>query len=122
MLEGLSNANIGQTRTLIEQESVQTQRLADSLETATRYGTDEEIMDACKEFESYFLHYMLKQMGKTVGSENGLFGSSNASNIYQDMYYEEVAKSATNSGGIGLASFMYKQMVREREGTVTPNK
>lgn len=76
-------------------------------------ATDEELMEACKSFESYFLEQAFKGMEKMIPKNE----DSNSSNSYVEMFkdnlYQEYAKSATERGdGIGIAKMLYEQMKR----------
>jgi flagellar protein FlgJ len=73
----------------------------------------EDVLEACKSFESYFIQTMFREMRKTSLDANGLFAKSNAENIFTDMLDEEVAKQSAEGGGIGLAAMMYKQLTGE---------
>ncbi|MDR1664550.1 MAG: rod-binding protein [Clostridiales bacterium] len=73
---------------------------------------NEEIREACEEFESYFLQMMFREMRKTSFSEGGLFEKSHAEQIFTDMLDEEVSKQSAKHGGIGIAEMMYKQMTQ----------
>ncbi len=83
---------------------------------------DEELKNACEQFEQYFINLMFKEMQKTVlkdDSENSMFKESQAEGIYKDFLYQEYAKGMTEAGGIGLAKQMYEQMQRQNQGKVT---
>ncbi len=83
---------------------------------------DEELKNACEQFEQYFINLMFKEMQKTVmkdNSENSMFKESQAEGIYKDFLYQEYAKNMTEAGGIGLAKQMYEQMQRQSEGVVS---
>lgn len=73
-------------------------------------ATDEELMDACKSFESYLLEQVFKGMEKTV------MKSDDEENDYMaqfgDTLYEEVAEDATESQGLGIAQLLYESMKR----------
>lgn len=77
-------------------------------------ASDEELMDVCREFESYFLEQMFKNMKKMVPKDDA--ESQYAQSLYD--YYEEnlvqtYSKQAVDSGqGIGLAKQLYEQMKR----------
>ncbi len=90
---------------LVEQNSFQ-----DALQTAIDNGSDEDLKEACYEFEAYFLNLMLSTMRNTIDYDDGLFARSDAEEKFQDMLDEEVTKQAASSGGIGLADMMYKQL------------
>jgi len=74
-------------------------------------ATDEELMDACKSFESYLLEQVFKGMENTVQKSD-----EEEENDYMaqfgDMLYEEYAKAATESEGYGIAQMLYDSMKR----------
>jgi flagellar protein FlgJ len=70
----------------------------------------ETLEKACRDFESLFVNYMLKQMRETV-PQNGLFGGGQAERMYTSMMDEEVAKEISKQRGLGLAPMMYRQMI-----------
>ena len=90
-------------------QSVNASKLEDTLENSTS-ASDEELMQACKSFESYMLEQVFKGMEKTV------MKSDDEKNDYMeqfgDMLYEEYAKAATDSGGYGIAQMLYDSMKR----------
>lgn len=71
---------------------------------------DKELKKACQEFESLFVHMLLKEMRSTV-PEGGFIEKSTAREMFEDMYDQEIAKhiSKTNDG-VGLAKVLYEQM------------
>ena len=74
---------------------------------------DKEIKEASVQLEALLLKMMYTEMWKTV-PKNELFGSSNAMDIYRDMYNEEITKKAAEGGGIGLADYIYKQLTKNQ--------
>jgi flagellar protein FlgJ len=76
-------------------------------------ATDEELMDACKQFESYFLEQMFKEMVKTIPSEEENSGStSSMMDYYKDQMIQTIATDSTEQNGLGLAQMLYEQMKR----------
>lgn len=73
-------------------------------------ATDKELMDACKQFESYLLEQVFKGMEKTVekNEEKGAYLEQ-----FGDTLYEEYAKSATENQGLGIAQMLYDSMKRK---------
>jgi peptidoglycan hydrolase FlgJ len=63
---------------------------------------------ACRDFESLFVHYMLKEMRKTI-PQDGPMNGGQGEQIYSEMLDSEMAKQISNRGGIGLASVIYSQ-------------
>ena len=74
-------------------------------------STDEELMDACREFESYFVEQLMKQMQKTV-MKSELTEESETESYFKDMLYQEYASEASQGEGIGIAKMMYEQLKR----------
>ncbi len=83
---------------------------------------DEELKEACEQFEEYFINLMFKEMDKTImkdDSEDSIFKESQAESYFKDFLYEEYSKSMTQAGGIGLAQQMYDQMQQQNQGVVS---
>jgi Rod binding domain-containing protein len=55
---------------------------------------------AGREFESIFTHQLLKAMGESM--PEGLFGDGLASDIYQDMLFQAMARAMADSGALGI--------------------
>lgn len=77
-------------------------------------ATDDELMDACKQFEAYFVEQMYKSMLKTIPQSEGMSAStSNMLDYYKDQMIQSVAEqTADQNGGLGLAKMLYEQMRR----------
>jgi len=71
-----------------------------------------ELWAACQEFEALLIQQMLRAMSSTLTS-GSFFGAAAGSGIYQEMYEQELASAMSRSGGVGLASILYKQVSRE---------
>ena len=76
---------------------------------------DVELMNACKNFEEYFIEQILKEGFKTINKDTSSMSASSQSllSYYEDGLAREIASSATDHGGYGLAQLMYEQMSRE---------
>ena len=72
--------------------------------------TNKEIKSLAHQFESIFVHQLLKSMRSTV-QKSGLF-DSHATQMYESLYDEEMAKLMTEKRSIGLADIVYKDLVR----------
>jgi len=86
-----------------------TSSLETTLENSSS-ATDEELMDACKNFESYLLEQVFKSMKNTVmksdEEENDYLAQ------FGDTLYEKVAEDATESQSLGIAQMLYESMKR----------
>jgi flagellar protein FlgJ len=76
------------------------------------------LKSACRDFESLFVHYLLKQMRRTV-PQDGLFGGGQAQQMYTSMMDSEVAKEISRQRGLGLAPMLYQQMMEAANETPT---
>ncbi len=83
---------------------------------AQKAETDEELMEACKEFENYLWDQVLKSMKSTVDVFKEEEGSSAKQTVdyFMDTAISDVSKSLTNQnmGPGSLAQQMYEQMKR----------
>jgi flagellar protein FlgJ len=64
-----------------------------------------ELKKACKDFESIFMHQMLKEMRKTV-NKTGMIHGGQAEEIFSDMLDQERAKSMS----IGIGDMLFLQL------------
>ncbi|MBP9996702.1 MAG: rod-binding protein [Lachnospiraceae bacterium] len=80
-------------------------------------ATDDELMDACKQFESYFLEQVFKEMAKTVPTGNTEDqATSNLVDFFKDSTIQELASNSTETNSLGLAQMLYEQMKRNING------
>lgn len=83
-------------------------------------GTDysqadkDELLEACKQFEAYFVEQMYKSMLKTIPkNEDTSNYTSTIMDYYQDQMVQSIAEETTNGqNGLGLAQMLYEQMKR----------
>lgn len=69
-----------------------------------------KLREACEGFESIFIQKMWQEMRNAVPKTGILTGREER--FWQDMYDQELSKSMTRAGGIGLADMMYEQLSR----------
>lgn len=72
-------------------------------------ATEDELMDACKQFEAYFLEQVFKEMVKTIPKSEE---SSNSTLVdyFKDNMIQELAAESTETNSLGLAQTLYEQM------------
>ena len=90
-------------------------KLQDKLKDADyEKATDAELMDACKQFEAYFIEQMYKGMMKTIPTNEETSNyTSTMMDYYKDQMVQAMAEETTNqNGGFGLAQMLYEQMKR----------
>ncbi len=75
------------------------------------------VRDAAEEFESVFLKNMLEAMFTGL-EEGGTWGSGHGSEAWQGMMIDEYAKAVSESGGIGLADSVERQLLQLQENAL----
>ena len=72
-------------------------------------ATDDELMDACKQFEAYFLEEMMKTIPE---SDETSSSNSQLMDYYKDEMVQQIASDSTEQNSLGLAQMLYEQMKR----------
>ena len=94
-------------------QNVQSQKLQQSMDADYSNATAEELMDACKQFEAYFLEQIFKGMEKTVPkNESGDKSTENLLDYFKENTIQELAEQSTETNSLGLAQMLYEQMKR----------
>lgn len=63
---------------------------------------------AAKEFEAYFVAYLLKKMRDTV-PKGGLLDPGAGGDVYTSLMDEKVAEGIASAGGLGLSQLLIRQ-------------
>lgn len=79
-------------------------------------ATDEELMNACKQFEEYFVEMTLKEVFKTVDmfgmGESTSSAMSTSKDLLKDNMIQKYAEKITEGANLGLAQQLYESMKR----------
>ncbi|MGN0436855.1 MAG: rod-binding protein [Wujia sp.] len=76
-------------------------------------ATDDEMMEACKEFETYMVEQVYKSMEKTIIKADE--EENDYEKYFGDYRIQEYAKMVTEQGKLGLAQQLYEAMIRKRD-------
>lgn len=90
--------------------------LKDKLGSDYANASDEELMDACKEFESYFVEQVFNAMmetAKVFSDEEENSYATKMVDYFKDTAVQELTGQMSDQGGIGLARTLYEQMKRQ---------
>jgi flagellar protein FlgJ len=97
-------------------ENQSAEKLNESLKN-TNYAnsSDEELLEACKQFEAYFLEMVFKEMQKSTkifsaGEEDT--PNSHLVDYFRDFTIQQLAADSTERQGLGLAQQLFEQMKR----------
>ncbi|GHU44896.1 hypothetical protein FACS1894190_16700 [Spirochaetia bacterium] len=74
---------------------------------------DEKLFEQCRALETFLLKNMISGMRKTVDKSD--FNKSGfAGEMYEDMLYDEYAKSFSENAGFGFAELAYLELTGQR--------
>lgn len=76
-------------------------------------SSEDELLDACKQFEAYFVEQMFKAMLKTVPASEGTSNyTSTMMDYYKGQMVQSMAEQTSEQNSLGLAQMLYEQMKR----------
>ncbi len=74
---------------------------------------DAKLMDVCKDFESYFMEMVMKEVEKTIPKDEEEDSSmSQMKDYFKDEMIKMLAEEVCEQQNLGLAQQMYEQMKR----------
>lgn len=88
----------------------QTKDMEQTLSSDNAGKSEEELMEVCKEFETYFVEQMFKAMKSMVPENED--SENDYTNMFGDMLIQQYAESATEQQDFGIAQALYEQMKR----------
>jgi len=74
----------------------------------------QQVETTAKNFESLFLGEMVETMFGDSGGEEA-FGSSESNEIYKGLMAQEYGRIIANSGGIGIADYIKRELLAMQE-------
>jgi flagellar protein FlgJ len=80
---------------------------------------EDKLLQACRDFESYLLEQVFRQMRATV-LQSGLTERSFSREIFEGWQDEAFTREMARAGGIGLANELYRQLQGDPRGTINP--
>ncbi|MEE3393066.1 MAG: rod-binding protein [Lachnospiraceae bacterium] len=115
-LSGMPGYTAGMSDSLSSASSAvsgaQADALSSKIRSLDRDTDDQELYDACKSFESYFVQKVLENERKALLPDDEIMQGEYMS-VFGDKLTEEYSKILTdNNGGIGLARQLYESMKR----------
>ncbi len=72
------------------------------------------IKATAQEFEAVFLSQMFSHMFAGLKS-SGMFGGGSSEETYRAMMYQELGKTLSKAGGIGIADSVMRHMLKQQE-------
>lgn len=103
----------GVTNATTSANTAKTDSLTNSVNGLSSNSTDEELMEVLKDFESYFIEQMIKQMKETFTDEDEEESmASQYTDTFMDYAIEDVADMLLEEVGGGMTQQLFEQMKR----------
>ncbi|WP_408955180.1 rod-binding protein [Natroniella sp. ANB-PHB2] len=107
-----SNLNLKQSQVNNTNLNEAENKFKDLLEQEASTKTDqkdEQLKAVSQEFESIFLSMMFKQM-RDATLKSDLLDSGLSREVFEDMYYDQIAEDAASREQLGIAEAVYQQL------------
>ncbi len=78
--------------------------------TNPKNAGEDELMDVCKQFESYMLEQVYKNLEKTAHWDDKGEQYNQLVSYFKDLTIQELASQSTDQKSLGLAQMLYEQM------------
>ena len=75
-----------------------------------------KVRKTADDFEAMFLEQTLERVFSSTGTEGPLGGNGTGGAVYRSMLVKEYAGGIVKSGGVGIASQIYREMLKIQEG------
>ena len=105
----LINSNIASSTYSKPQDKTESKAFARSLQAALDTNDEKKLYKSCQELESVFLSRVYESMRNTI-PDGGLVEKSFAMKTFESMLDDEYAKQSSETGSLGLADILYKQL------------
>ncbi|MBP3818932.1 MAG: hypothetical protein J6H31_11600 [Butyrivibrio sp.] len=107
-----------------ESKNASTIALQKKLQNTSNTSTDDELMEACKSFEAYFLEQMFKEMQKSVDAlkpETEDNATSTLVDFFKDQTLQEVCSTSVDTQSNGFAQMLYENLKRNYDIPEAPS-
>ena len=96
-----------------------TKKLTDSVKKAETATDDEELMKACKSFESYMVEQVMAKM-EEISHIDGVDSDKDNEymSMFNDTFIKEKAELLTKNADLGIAKMLYESMKRNTANSV----
>lgn len=103
----------GATNVTNKASSVKTDSLKNSVHGLSSNSSDEELMEVLKDFESYFVEQMIKQMKETFSDDDEESSvASQYTDTFMDYAIEDIADMLLEEVGGNMTQQLFEQMKR----------
>lgn len=108
----LNSLNALQTNGTNNVNAQQANSLSKSIDNISSESSEEELKQVIKDFESYFVEQMLKEVKESISSDDEDSTASKYTDFFMDTAIEEIADKLVDETGETLTQQLYEQMRR----------
>ena len=87
--------------------------------TPTSASKEQAMRETAQEFEAVFIGQMTEAMFAGLETEEP-FGGGHAEKMWRSQLSQEMGRSISASGGIGIAESVYRSMIAQQEAALNP--
>ncbi len=98
-----------------ESKNASTEALKAKLQNVNSKTTDNELMEACKSFEAYFLEQIFKEMQKSVDAmkpESGDKSTQTLVDYFKNETLQDICSTSVETQSNGFAQMLYENLTR----------
>jgi len=96
----------------MQQAELHASPVADAHANYSAAGKNKKLWATAQDFESVFLGSMFGEITKQLSGEGPLGGQGAGGDAWRSMLTDELGKSVTQSGGVGIATQVYSELIR----------
>jgi len=96
----------------MQQAALHSSPIADVHANYGAMGKNKKLWATAQEFESVFLGSMFGEITKQLSGDGPLGGQGAGGDAWRSLLTDELGKSVAQSGGVGVASQVYSELIR----------
>ncbi|MBQ3798080.1 MAG: hypothetical protein II842_17690 [Butyrivibrio sp.] len=99
--------------------------LKSKLQNVSRNTSDDELMEACKSFEAYFLEQIFKEMQKSVDSlkpDTGDKSTQTLVDYFRNETIQDICATSVDTQSNGFAQMLYENLKRNYDIPTAPTE
>lgn len=109
----IDSAALDNSASFMRADQAKLKNITDGLDKKTMRQIDQ----AAEDFEAVFLAEMIKPMFEGIEVDE-MFGGGKGEEVFRDLMIQEYGKNMAQAGGIGIASFVKDELIRQQEGKI----
>jgi flagellar protein FlgJ len=98
-----------------ESRNASAEAIKNKVQSTSKDSSDDELMEACKSFEAYFLEQMFKEMQKSVDAlkpETSDRPTTTLVDFFKDQTLQEICSTSADTQSNGFAQMLYENLKR----------